>query len=96
MNAAGEDELLQAVMRHQLFLIGKAKHTILRVADEIFRQYEVPLDRGKEVTEHSNSPGVHCMDFVLVTESNGPDLVQTFHVHHLEAVSDSRVVVLKQ
>ena len=56
MNAAGKDELLQAVVRHQLFLIGKAKHTILRVADEILRQYEVPLDRVKEVTEHKQQP----------------------------------------
>ena len=53
VNAVG-DELLQAVVRHHLFLVSKGRHSNLQTASNILRQYDVLTDlEGRVRSEES-------------------------------------------
>ena len=53
---AVEDELLQAVVRHHLFLVSKGRHSNLETACNILRQYDVFTDLEERVRSGESIP----------------------------------------
>ena len=63
MANAGEDELLQAVVKHQLYLSAKGKHSILQAASDVLRQHEVCPDLVRKLRSGEAIP--HTRESVL-------------------------------